>query len=384
MFAAASIMAVYLASAVVVTTLLVPHEAMAPGGPAEHRALAYIAHGSPMAENAVGDEVNPMFGDAFGALFDAATVLILCLAGVSVTLGVQTLLPHYLNRLGMDVSWAGRVGPILLVLYAMVLLVTVVFQASPSSQQWAYATSVLVLLAGAAAAALVDLGKRARRGPKRILLVAVAAAAGGFFVTMAGLTAMINHTGLTIAAAFVVAILLCSFISRWARSTELRFEGFEFADESSRHRWEQLRRVGAPILVPHRPGLIPLPEKCAAVRRDYRLDKDVPFLVVEAELGDPSNFYQKPLMNFVRQGEQEVMRVSRCVSVAHVLAAVALELCGDGVKPPEVIFGWSNETPIAANVNFLLLGQGNIPWMVRELVTKSGRDPAAQPRIIIG
>ena len=48
---------------------------------------------------------------------------------------------------------------------------------------------------------------------------------------MTGLTVLINHSGLTIAMAFVAAILVSSFVSRWIRSTELRFEGFEFADE---------------------------------------------------------------------------------------------------------------------------------------------------------
>ena len=38
------------------------------------------------------------------------------LAGASVTMGLQNMLPHYLNRLGMEVSWAGRFGVILLVL----------------------------------------------------------------------------------------------------------------------------------------------------------------------------------------------------------------------------------------------------------------------------
>ena len=101
-------------------------------------------------------------------------------------------------------------------------------------------------------------------------------------------------------------------------------------------------------------------------------------------LGDPSNFYQKPLMKIERDGELEVIRLSHCVSVSHVLAAVCLELCRDNQSPPEIIFGWSHERPLAANLNFLLLGEGNIPWMVKELVRKAMPDPAHQPRIRIG
>ena len=143
-------------------------------------------------------------------------------------------------------------------------------------------------------------------------------------------------------------------------------------------------RSGAKVLVPHRPGLISLAEKSRALQRDYRLDPATPVIFIEVMLGDPSNFYQKPLMKIEREGELEVIRVSHCVSVSHVLAAICLELCRDDQCPPEIIFGWSHEPPLAANLNFLLLGEGNIPWMVKELVRKAMPDPARQPRIRIG
>src|SRR5262249_22666693 len=54
MVTAASIMAVYLVSAVLVTTLLVPKSQMKPEGAATHRALAYLAHGSPLADGTAG------------------------------------------------------------------------------------------------------------------------------------------------------------------------------------------------------------------------------------------------------------------------------------------------------------------------------------------
>jgi hypothetical protein len=67
-----------------------------------------------------------------------------------------------------------------------------------------------------------------------------------------------------------------------------------------------------------------------------------------------------------------------------VLAALCLELCQSDQRPPEIIFGWSHEQPLAANLNFLLLGEGNIPWMVKELVRKAIPDITRQPRIRIG
>jgi hypothetical protein len=384
MITAAAIMTVYLVSAVVVTTLLVPTAALEPGGPAQHRALAYIAHGEPLADGVESRAVNSLFGPHFGDVYDLSTALVLCLAGASVSMGLRNLLPHYLNRLGMEVSWAGRVGVIVHVLNLVILVVTVVFRASPSSQQWAYATSVLVLLAGAATAAAFDRRRRPPLGLRRLFRSGHFAAGAAFFLAMTGLTVFINSSGITIALSFVAAILASSFISRWIRSTELRFEGFEFADEATRMRWDELGRSGPKVLAPHRPGLTSLAEKHRELQRQYRLDDATPVLFIEAELGDPSNFYQQPLMRIEREDNLEVIRVSRCCSVSHVLASICIELCNGGGDPPEIVFGWSNEPPLAANLNFLLLGEGNIPWMVKALVRRALRDAPRQPRIVIG
>jgi hypothetical protein len=39
---------------------------------------------------------------------------------------------------------------------------------------------------------------------------------------------------------------------------------------------------------------------------------------------------------------------------------------------------------MAANFRFLFLGEGNIPWMVHELIRQAERDPRRQPRVVIG
>ena len=78
-----------------------------------------------------------------------------------------------------------------------------------------------------------------------------------------------------------------------------------------------------------------------------------------------------------------VVRVRRCASIAHVIAAIGLELSRVG-KPPEIHFGWSAESPVTANLGFLLFGEGNVPWLVRELIRRAEPDPDKQPRVIIG
>jgi len=381
---AVAIMTVLLLGSVLVTTLLVPPDALAHGGLAEDRALAWLAHGGALADGQPGSRVNGSFGSVFGGLYDAITIVILSLAGASVVISLREMLPHYLHRLGMAITWAGQTGAIMHVLNGIILIVTLVFHASLAAQQWAYATSVLVLLAGAAVAAAVDVSGRIALSPARWIAVAYLALTCGFFLLMTAVTTCTHPSGVVIALAFVATIVVTSFISRWLRSTELRFEGFSFRDDTAQARWEAICRREFQVVAPHRPGLTSLAEKNCEIRRDFRLSPDTPVLFVEATLGDPSEFYQQPLLAIDDAGGLEVVRVSKCVSIAHVLASLCLALCNSDGRPPEVIFGWSNERPLAANLNFLLLGEGNIPWLVRELVRQAAPDVRRRPRIHIG
>lgn len=380
-FAAAAVMGVLLIGSTLVSTLLIPRDALAEGGPAAHRALAYLAHGAPLADGQPATVLNPLFGDPFGNAFDAASTAILCLAGASVMVGLARLVPGYLHRAGMDLSWAGNVGIVMHVLNAVILIVTVAFRASLADQLWAYATSVLVLIGGAALAATLDARRRWSGSWVGPCIAGVLGVAFLAFVAAVGLTVSINRSGLVIALAFVAAIFATSLISRWLRSTELRFEGFTFADAESRARWQQFCDMDRLILVPHRPGWSTPAERNRMIREEYLLSPDAPLVFVEVALGDPSEFYQRPRVRVEREGDLEIIRVSSAVSVSHVLAAIALEMAKVG-RPPTLIFGWSFETPLAANLSFLFLGEGNIPWMVKALVRRAA--PRRHPSVSRG
>lgn len=383
MLVAALVMAVYVTASVTVCTLLLPDRALGGTGAAEHRALAYLAHGGPLADGRSSAALNSWFGGAFGTLYDTSAVLILCLAGASSLVALRDSVPTFLHRAGMELEWAHRHGLLVHLFNAIILVVTVVFHASVSAQQWAYATSVLALLAGASLAALVDLSRRWRSSRWRPVVCGPFALGCGFFVTMEILTIIKNRSGVVIALCFVAAILASSSYSRWMRSTELRFRGFTFADEATRRRWQEIVAMEFQVLVPHRPGQFSLAEKNADVRRKHRLGEGTFLVFIEVFLGDPSDFQHQPLMRIEREGGLEVIRVARAVSVSHVIAAIGLEFSRVGT-PPEILFGWSHETPLAANLNFLLWGEGNVPWMVQHLVRRAELEPARQPRIVVG
>jgi hypothetical protein len=308
--------------------------------------------------------------------------MILGLAGTSVAIGLRDFVPGYLHRLGMELHLAHKMGATLLIFNLINIYVTVVFRASVTAQRGAYAASVLVLMTSAALAALLDRWQ-ARHGPwiRRMPWFYFLVTAGFSIATLTVMAA--NLEGLKIAFWFILAIVLSSLFSRAIRTTELRFEGFDFKDEQSKLLWECMEDLHIPILVPHRPGRRSLAEKEQLIRQGHRLTPDNYVVFIEAKLGDASDFYQRPLLEVIQEEGRFILRITRCVSVSHLIAAVALELCREG-HIPEIHFGWSDENPLSANLNFILFGQGNIPWMVRELIRKAEPNPERQPRIVIG
>jgi hypothetical protein len=167
------------------------------------------------------------------------------------------------------------------------------------------------------------------------------------------------------------------------RSTELRFTGFQFKDDHSRFLWDSMRHIEFPVLVPHRPGRRTLDDKEESVREEHHLPSDTPIVFIEVERGDVSEFWHQPVLEVIAEEGRFALRITEAASIAHVIAALGLELSKVG-KPPEIHFGWSDERPLSASLSFVLFGEGNVPWMVHELIARAEPDVERRPRIIIG
>src|SRR5262249_32723246 len=123
--------------------------------------------------------------------------------------------------------------------------------------------------------------------------------------------------------------------------------------------------------------------KADHLRQEHQLAPDLKVVFIEVHLDDPSNFYQTLLLRVFQEDHLYVVQVQRCVSTAHAIAAVALELSKGG-RPSALHFGWTEMSLIEEMWSFLAFGEGNVPWKVRELIALEEPDPARRPRVVVG
>jgi hypothetical protein len=265
------------------------------------------------------------------------------------------------------------------------LAVTYFYSADPDKQRGAYLTGVLAIFSAASLCAALDVWQR--RTERKVLLfwrIPWLYSLSALVFTTSLVSVVIRTPGaLLMALAFVALLLVTSMVARFFRTTELRMEGFTFKNESSRMEWQELIEHDYPILVPFRPGQDCYEQTEKRIRNHHRVPAQYPLVFIEAELGDPSDFYHQPEIEIVREEGRVKVKIRDVVSIPHTIAAAAMEIARAGVVP-EVHFGWSGENPLTANLNFVLFGQGNVPWMVYTLVESAGLPVEKKPRIMVG
>ena len=146
--------------------------------------------------------------------------------------------------------------------------------------------------------------------------------------------------------------------------------------------WNSLRSADFPILVPLHPGQNH-EEKERQIREQHQLAPNEDLVFLEVCVDDPSDFFQTLMIEVVRDNNRYVIKVTNCVSAAHAIAAIALEMSRYS-KPPGLHFGWPERDILSASWSYLAFGEGNIPWKVRELIHRAEKDPTKTPRVIVG
>ncbi|RKN40580.1 amino acid transporter [Micromonospora endolithica] len=365
--AAALIMSGYLISTTFVTTVLIPEREFAPGGAASGRALAYLAH--------------ERVGEVFGTVYDISSVLILWFAGASAMAGLINIVPRYLPTYGMAPEWARAVRPVVVVYTLVSIAITVVFGADVNAQAGAYATGILAMMVSASVAVAISAARGRRRG----------AATGFTVLTLVLLYALTENVirkpdGIAISGLFILGIVAVSLISRVSRTTELRAERIEFDEAARRFVGESVAHDGRLHLIAHKPAASAWKEYTVKERTQRGMNPvpgaaDVLFL--EIEVVDPSGFSQVLRVRGVEVGGFRVLR-AESPAAPNAIAAILLALRDVTGVRPHAHFEWSEGRPIAHLLRYLILGRGDTPPVVREIIRRSEPDPARRPGIHVG
>ncbi|MEV4764250.1 amino acid transporter [Micromonospora chokoriensis] len=363
---AAVIMSVFLITSSVTTTILIPPEAFQPGGPANGRALAYLAHAH--------------LGEVFGTVYDLSTIGILWFAGASAMAGLLNLVPRYLPRYGMAPTWARAVRPLVLVFTAVAFLITVVFEASVDAQGGAYATGVLVLITSAATAVTLAAVRHRQRGRT----IAFGTIAVTFvYTTLANVVE--RPDGVKIAACFIGGIIVVSLLSRLSRAFELRVDRVELDPVATRMiDGRDGRRIR---LIAHEPdgrGEAEYRAKLAQTMADNDFPDDSDVLFVEVHVSDPSDFETELVVTgSVAAGHFSVLSLTSS-AVPNALAALLLEIRDRTRRRPHIYFEWTEGGPGRNVLRYLAFGQGEIAAVTREILRRHEPDPRRRPHVHAG
>ncbi|MET9348751.1 amino acid transporter [Streptomyces termitum] len=363
---AALIMSVFLICTSFITTVLIPHQEFEPGGQANGRALAYLAHA--------------YLGSAFGTVYDVSTIAILWFAGASAMAGLLNLMPRYLPKYGMAPHWARAVRPMVLVFTLIAFLVTWLFDADVDAQGGAYATGVLVLISSAAIAVTIA----ARKARQKRWTIGFGVIAAVFLYTTV-LNVIERPDGVKIGACFIAGIMLVSFLSRLGRLFELRVTHIELDELAERFIRDIAHRT--PRFAANKPLRRDEAEyrhKLEQIRTDNELPASDDFVFVEVTVTDPSEFEAALTVRGEVLHDRYRVLTLESSSVSNSLAALLLHARDLTGTRPHIYFEWTEGNPFANFFRFFLFGHGEIAPVTREVLREAEPDPELRPHVHVG
>jgi hypothetical protein len=353
---AAMIMSVFLMATSIVTTLLIPAADFKEGGPANGRAMAFLAH--------------QYLGNGFGTLYDASTILILAFAGASAMAGLLNLIPRYLPGFGMAPEWARASRPLVLVFLSVALTVTLLFHANVDAQGGAYATGVLVLITSASFAVTIA----ARTVLSRLALGVVSL----IFIYTTLVNIYERPEGLKISCIFIFTMVFLSLVSRAFRSTELRIT------VQLDPRAETLVAESANNIIrliawnPRHTAIKDREQAKMELRELHGLVHDEFIYFIEVERGDTSEFAETVAIEGSCEGSNRVLH-AKSPAVANAIAALLIQLKRMTGCIPHVYFHWADVDPIINLMRFIFLGEGDTAPLTHEILRRAIKDPAQRP-----
>jgi hypothetical protein len=337
-----------------------------PAGPANGRALAYLAH--------------QFLGDGFGTVYDLSTIAIRWFAGASAMAGLLNMVPRYLPRYGMAPEWTRATRPLVLIYTAIGFALTLLFRADVDAQGGAYATGVLVLMTSAAVAVTLSVWRGAHlvRGVCFVLVTLL-------FVYTTLANVIERPDGLKIGAFFIAAIVLSSLVSRVWRTTELRVEKITLDSEAQRF-IDEMDAQGELRIVANQPRRCDDAEYSRREhdqRENNNIPSNEPIVFLEIYVRDASDFSADLNIQGFNVGRHRVLR-GESAAVANAIAGFLLYLRQDKGKVPHAYFNWTEGNPLLYLIHYVLSGEGDVAPVTREVLRKAEPNAQRRPAIHAG
>lgn len=362
---AAVIMSSFLVTTSFTTVVLIPAQEFEPGGQANGRALAFLAH--------------EYLGEGFGTVYDISTIAMLWFAGASAMAGLLNLVPRYLPRYAMAPGWARAVRPLVLVFTLIGFLITWLFDADVDAQGGAYATGVLVLMTSAAVAMTLS----ARRQNQRKRIIGFGAIAIAFvYTTVANIVE--RPEGIRIAAFFIAGIIVISLLSRIGRSFELHATRVHLDRQALEFMSSTLQ--GPIAIIAHEPQLITAEayrDKLTSAIEVSHLPLDQETLFLEVIVDDSSDFETELEVRGILRHGYSILEVHG-PAVPNTIASVLMHIRDVTGLMPHIYFRWTEGNPVSNLLRFLFLGEGEIASVTREVLREAEPDVTRRPWVHVG
>ena len=313
-------------------------------------------------------------------MYDISTIAILWFAGASAMAGLLNLVPRYLPRYGMAPEWAKAVRPLVLVFTLTGVLITVLFEADVDAQGGAYATGVLVLMTSAAVAVTLSARRlRQRRSDRRLRRHRRPAVP---YTTVANIFE--RPEGIRIAGFFILAIMAISLLSRVLRSFELHATHVRLDTEALQF---VTSAVAGPIgIIAHEPLRLSAEayrRKLASATEASHFPDNATPLFLEVMVDDSSDFETALEVRGVLRHGYPVLEVHGPV-VPNTIASVLLHIRDVTGLMPHIYFRWTEGNPVSNLLRFLVLGEGEIAPVTREILREAEPDVTQRPWVHVG
>jgi hypothetical protein len=191
--------------------------------------------------------------------------------------------------------------------------------------------------------------------------------------------------GVRIAAFFIVAIIVTSFVSRATRSLELRFTQVDF-DETARRLIGEQAAAGHIQLIANEPDARDEQEyvdKEREQREDNHIPAGTPVMFLEITIGDASDFTTELAVQGEERFGYKVLKVNS-PTVPNAIAAILLRIRDETGVAPHVYFAWAEGNPFLFLFHYLFSGAGDVPPVTREVLRRAEPDPELRPAVHVG